>query len=123
MQKVIGLMSSNQTREPRAGSLSGSNAQMVLYHRTSSAAAQQIHAQGFRDGEGYYGRTNLHRGVCLTDRPLDDGKFPSGERAIIRGTVRPGPPRPSSRRDPLPIAVSCRFIGWVDWTRHGADHR
>jgi len=39
MQKVIALMSSNQTREPRAGSLSGSNAQMVLYNLIGSRSA------------------------------------------------------------------------------------
>ena len=60
-------------------------------------------------------------GAHLT-RTSGNGKSPAQERAIIRGTARPGPPRPSSHRDPLPIAVSCRFIARLPVTRLGARH-
>jgi hypothetical protein len=50
------------------------------------------------------------------------GKIPSRERAIIQGTVRPGLRKPSSHRDPLPLAVSYRFIARHPGVRQGAHH-
>ena len=56
--------------------------ELVLYHRTTTSAAQQIVAEGFRDGEGYYMTANLHRGVWLSDRPLDANEGTLGETLL-----------------------------------------
>jgi hypothetical protein len=50
---------------------------MKPYHRTS--ASEAILAHGFLDAEGYYLTTSLHRGVWLSDRPLDDNEGADGE--------------------------------------------
>jgi hypothetical protein len=42
-----------------------------FYHRTSADSAKAIMAGGFRDHEGTYFTGVLHRGVWLSDRPLD----------------------------------------------------
>jgi hypothetical protein len=57
---------------------------MRLYHRTTLAAADAILADGFRDGAGAYMTTHRHRGVWLSDSPLDfaDG-IPSDWTAIL----------------------------------------
>jgi hypothetical protein len=48
---------------------------MRVYHRTG--AAQSILSRGFREGVGFYLTSRVHRGVWLSDRPLDenDGAF------------------------------------------------
>jgi hypothetical protein len=47
---------------------------MILYHRTSQEAASAILADGFQDVEGTYLTCNVHRGVWLADRPLDENE-------------------------------------------------
>jgi hypothetical protein len=42
---------------------------MRCYHRTHHADA--IVRDGFVDGEGSYGATNVYRGVWVSDEPLD----------------------------------------------------
>src|SRR4051812_5952858 len=44
---------------------------MILFHRTSQAAARRILRSGFRDAAGFYMTTRLTRGVWFSDRPLD----------------------------------------------------
>ncbi len=45
---------------------------MRLYHRTSDEGAREILAHGFRDGYGYYLTAEIHRGVWLSNVPLDE---------------------------------------------------
>jgi hypothetical protein len=42
---------------------------MLCYHRTP--ASEEILRNGFRDGDGTYLTGQMHRGVWLSDRPLD----------------------------------------------------
>src|SRR6478609_721123 len=51
-------------------------------------------------------------------RTVGNGKFSSRERAIIRGTARPGPPRPSSNREACQLQSLICSLPWVAWTRH-----
>jgi hypothetical protein len=62
---------------------------IVLYHRTTAAAAQQIVREGFRDAEGYYLTDRLWRGVWLSDVPLDSSDFggPPDATTLLRVTV------------------------------------
>jgi transcriptional regulator with XRE-family HTH domain len=43
----------------------------VLFHTTTETAQTAIISEGFRDGEGHYMTSRLHRGVWLSDRPLN----------------------------------------------------
>jgi hypothetical protein len=52
---------------------------MTLFHRTTTAAAKQIIANGFRDSAGRYMTTGWHRGVWLSDRPLDSNQGADGD--------------------------------------------
>jgi hypothetical protein len=52
---------------------------MRFYHRTTKANAQAIIAGGFRDGEGTYMTDTRHRGVWLSDVPLDENEGAGGE--------------------------------------------
>jgi hypothetical protein len=49
-----------------------------LYHTTTTAAAAEILAGGFRDGEGTYGFRRLLRGVWLADSPVDGNEGAPG---------------------------------------------
>jgi hypothetical protein len=44
---------------------------MILYHRTTRQAAEQIQQQGFRDSTGSYLTSTQHSGVWLSNVPLD----------------------------------------------------
>ena len=44
---------------------------MILYHRTTKASARKIFRGGFRDRSGTYGTSRTHRGVWLSNMPLD----------------------------------------------------
>jgi hypothetical protein len=48
---------------------------VIVYHRTGHAEA--IEAEGFKDGEGHYLTAEIHRGVWVSDVPLD---ISEGER-------------------------------------------
>ena len=56
---------------------------MRFYHRTSQRAAGAILAHGFRDGQGTYLTRQLHRGVWLSDRPLNVTEGPAGEALLL----------------------------------------
>ena len=45
---------------------------MKCYHRTSTKSADAILDHGFRNGIGDYMTPELHEGVFLSDRPLDE---------------------------------------------------
>src|SRR5690348_7203334 len=49
---------------------------MLLYHRTTEAAAQSILRGGFRDGVEYYMTTREWSGVWLSNMPLDCNRGP-----------------------------------------------
>ena len=49
---------------------------MKVFHRTPYA--KSILENGFRDGEGTYLTTITHKGVWLSDRPLDVGQGARG---------------------------------------------
>jgi hypothetical protein len=53
---------------------------MILYHRTG--AAHQILANGFRDGEGTYLTSVVHRGVWLSNMPLDCNEGAKGDQLL-----------------------------------------
>jgi len=52
-----------------------------LFHRTPQAAS--ILKDGFRDGEGTYLTETMHRGVWLSDRPLDFGQGAKGNDLLL----------------------------------------
>jgi len=52
---------------------------MMLYHRTTRAAADAILRDGFIDGTGNYLTANKYSGVWLSDRPLDVNEGAHGD--------------------------------------------
>jgi hypothetical protein len=58
----------------------------VYWHRSSPEGAEAILRDGFRDGEGPYLTAESHRGVWISDRPLDPN---DGTRAgpLLRVTL------------------------------------
>jgi hypothetical protein len=56
---------------------------ITLYHRTTKDIARRIAADGFRDIEEYYSTENLHYGVWLSDRALDEDEGAVGN-AVLR---------------------------------------
>ncbi len=48
------------------------------YHRTTADAARSIFSDGFRDGEGTYLTGVAHRGVWVSDEPLDANEGATG---------------------------------------------
>ena len=56
---------------------------MILYHRTTDAAAAAILRNGFRDGTGSYMTCESHTGVWLSDVPLDCNEGAHGD-ALLR---------------------------------------
>jgi hypothetical protein len=55
------------------------------FHRTTADRALQIFKEGFCDGEGSYGTSNVYRGVWLSNVPLDVNEGAEGEVVL---TVR-----------------------------------
>ena len=55
---------------------------MILYHRTTAAAAEQILRDGFRDGVGTYMATQQYSGVWLSNVPLDLGEGAEGDTLL-----------------------------------------
>jgi hypothetical protein len=63
---------------------------MILFHRTTPSAAEQILRHGFCDGAGYYGTQENYRGVWLSYPPLDPNDFGGGSEqatALIEVTL------------------------------------
>jgi hypothetical protein len=52
---------------------------MIVYHRTSATAAQQILNHGFRDGVGKYLTDQEWSGVWFSDVPLDANEGAEGD--------------------------------------------
>lgn len=50
---------------------------MIVYHRTGNADA--IESEGFKDGEGFYLTAEIHRGVWISDIPLDINEGAHGD--------------------------------------------
>jgi hypothetical protein len=78
LDSALGKLKSNLAVFPGGG-----YGMVILYHRTAEAAAQQILAGGFRDGQGNYMTTRLHSGVWVSDQPLDENEGACGN-ALIR---------------------------------------
>lgn len=55
---------------------------MIVYHRTSGAAASAIRREGFRDATGTYLTENLHTGVWVSDYPLDSNTGAHGDTLL-----------------------------------------
>jgi hypothetical protein len=53
---------------------------MIVYHVTHEADG--ILTDGFRDGEGTYMTANVHRGVWVSDVPLDVNEGAVGDRLL-----------------------------------------
>ncbi len=56
---------------------------MIVYHRTSSTAANAILREGFRDATGKYMTEHLHTGVWVSNYPLDSREGAHGD-ALLR---------------------------------------
>jgi hypothetical protein len=54
---------------------------MILYHRTDHADA--IHREGFKDAEGRYLTAEIHRGVWVSDIPLDINEGARGDDLFV----------------------------------------
>jgi hypothetical protein len=61
-------------------------APITLFHRTTPAAAKAIARGGFRDSSGSFGTSREHRGVWLSDVPLDVNEGAEGE-VLLRVTL------------------------------------
>ncbi len=59
---------------------------IVFYHRTTSAAADAIIRERFRDGNGRYLTGEIHSGVWLSDVPLDENEGADGD-CLLEVTV------------------------------------
>ena len=56
---------------------------MRLYHSTPAGNVPSIRQGGFRDAEGNYLTTSMHRGVWLASRPMDWQDAGFDERAVM----------------------------------------
>ena len=54
---------------------------MKCFHRTPYG--ESILEHGFRDGEGTYLTESMHKGVWLSDRPLDFGQGAKGDDLLL----------------------------------------
>jgi hypothetical protein len=79
---------------------------VTLYHRTAEDIARQIIDHGFRDGEGYYGTPRKHRGVWVSEEPLDWDEGACGN-ALIR----------------IELAKEEPEIASFEWIEDGKPHR
>ena len=59
---------------------------MILYHKTVEDAAKAILRDGFRDGSGYYLTGAPHKGVWLSDSPLDINAGGLGGESLLECT-------------------------------------
>ncbi len=55
---------------------------MILYHRTTDDAAEQILREGFRDATGFYGTDQQFSGVWLSNVPLDGNEGAKGDTLL-----------------------------------------
>ena len=54
---------------------------MRCFHRTPEV--DSILADGFQDSEGTYGTTHSHRGVWVSDTPLDEDEGSAGDTLLL----------------------------------------
>jgi hypothetical protein len=57
-----------------------SEGRLKLYHRTYNT--KEILAEGFKDGKGYYLTARKHRGVWLSNCPLDANEGAFGDTVL-----------------------------------------
>ena len=64
----------------------GKRGRLMTYHRTTSEAAELILREGFQDTEGQFGTSSVHRGVWLSDIPLNINDGVEGD-ALLEVTL------------------------------------
>lgn len=55
---------------------------MKVYHRTTDTSAAAILQSGFIDHEDSFGTTRQHRGVWVSDQPLDSNEGATGDTLL-----------------------------------------
>jgi len=55
---------------------------LLVYHRTTRAAAKAIQRTGFVDASGAYGTDREHTGVWLSSVPLDENEGACGDALL-----------------------------------------
>jgi hypothetical protein len=64
---------------PASWAISG---RLSLYHRTTAAVAEAVLNAGFIDGKGQYLTAAMHRGVWLSNRPLNSSEGADGDTLL-----------------------------------------
>ncbi len=77
---------------------------MRLFHSTTEENASCILHGGFRDCTDYYMTEELHTGVWLSDRPLEENKGPASGRCCRRSWMR-------------------RIVSPFEWVEEGKPYR
>jgi hypothetical protein len=77
---------------------------LLVFHRTTQAAAEQILRSGFRDHTARYLTEREWTGVWVSDRPLDNSEGASGETL-------------------LQIEVAEQLIAAYEWVEEGKPYR
>jgi hypothetical protein len=77
---------------------------LLVFHRTTQAAAEQILHSGFRDHTARYLTDREWTGVWVSDRPLDNSEGASGETL-------------------LQIEVAEPMIASYEWVEEGKPYR
>lgn len=80
---------------------------MILYHVTSLPDALAIKQNGFEDRGGHYLTSSVHRGVWLSDRPIDenDGATCSDATLVIE------------------LNVAAAELSAYEWSEEGKSYR
>src|SRR4051812_17399614 len=55
---------------------------MLVYHRTTAAAAEAIMQDGFRDSTGRFMTSSEHTGVWVSNVPLDENEGAHGDTVL-----------------------------------------
>ena len=63
---------------------------MRLFHATSTESAAAIVSEGFKDGEGHFGTNMKHRGVWLSDSPVDVNEGAKADEVVLAVNISKG---------------------------------
>ena len=77
---------------------------MRYFHRTTRSAAKTILKRGFKDATGYYLTTHLHKGVWISDGPLDVNEGAEGDALLA-------------------VIVDERRVARYEWKEEGKGYR
>ena len=78
----------------------------IFYHRTATENAAVIIESGFRDGTGTYGTNREHRGVWISDRPLDANDGAEGDTVIT-----------------MEVELTAEELDFFEWVQEGSGYR